>query len=113
MRNTHKLGDNLSVDDLTGFVHYASEMRKTWDGLIVHKDVYEHHIRNPQEFVKARREVDVVANPRAPAPLDQSCSLVPAYIGNTTILTPILGNAARYLAKGVGSMSIGCDFVVR
>lgn len=35
--NRAKKGDYLMQDDITGAVHYRSEMRKQWDGLWTHK----------------------------------------------------------------------------
>lgn len=38
IRNTHRVGDYLMVDDESGLVHYASYMAKDWDGQMRHKD---------------------------------------------------------------------------
>lgn len=47
-------GDYLVLDDRTGFTIRASEAKKEWNGLRVHRDKWEP--RHPQDFVRGRRE---------------------------------------------------------
>lgn len=47
-------GDYLVIDDRTGFRRWRSECVKDWQGLIVHRSVYEP--RHPQDFLRARRD---------------------------------------------------------
>lgn len=49
-----KDGDNLALCDLSGRTCYVSDMRRQWNGLLVHKDYYEE--RNPQDFVYAIKD---------------------------------------------------------
>lgn len=54
-----KLGDWLVICDRCHFKRYASQVTKTWDGLIVCKPsvkqgCFEH--RHPQDFVRASRD---------------------------------------------------------
>jgi len=116
MRNGWVEGEHLMQDDITGFIHYASEMRKTWDGLWVHENVWERHRRNPQEFVKARRDPKLVSNVRAAAALPDASSdtITPVFIGSTTVQTPFWSAAARvYQQLGIPDMVIGTTFEVR
>lgn len=82
-------GDYLIQSDRSGFVYPASEMVTQWDGLLVHRSEVEE--RNPQEFVRARKDpealTDVRPKPAAPKP----CPL-------------------RYVVRGYGLVDIGRDF---
>lgn len=51
---SYKKGDWLVICDRDGFKYKASEMRKEWNGLIVHKNNFE--TRHPQEFVRGRKD---------------------------------------------------------
>ena len=44
----------MVVCDRSGFTVWASETRREWNGLVVHKSQYE--ARHPQDFLRARRE---------------------------------------------------------
>lgn len=65
----YRRGDFKRVCDECGFVVYASQTRKRWDGLIVCEADWEP--RHPQDFVKARRDRQIVPDPR-PEPADRS-----------------------------------------
>jgi hypothetical protein len=62
-----RLGHNLVTCDLSGWVCWSDEVRKTWDGLIVHKDFFEK--RHPQDFVRGGLDDQSVAIER-PEPTD-------------------------------------------
>lgn len=49
-----RIGDYKAVCDRTGFKVYASECRYEWNGLFVRKKSWE--IRQPQDFVKAKKD---------------------------------------------------------
>lgn len=49
-----KKGDHNVICDRDGFKYKASEMRKEWNGLMVHKSNYE--ARHPQDFVKGKKD---------------------------------------------------------
>lgn len=51
----YKHGDWYVICDRTGFKIKASEARREWNGLLVHKSVWEP--RHPQDFVKGTRDV--------------------------------------------------------
>lgn len=54
--------DYLVESDRSGFVFPASEMVTQWDGLLVHRSEVED--RNPQEFVRARRDPEPLLDVR-------------------------------------------------
>ncbi|MCK4706328.1 MAG: hypothetical protein KAT90_12665 [Gammaproteobacteria bacterium] len=49
-----KKGDHNVICDRTGFKHKASEMRKEWNGLMVHYSQYEK--RHEQDFVRGKKD---------------------------------------------------------
>lgn len=86
IRNQHRVGDYLMVDDESGLVMYKSEAVRRWDGLWVRKDQYE--TRHPQEFVHAKadpRSLTVVRPDDVAATPNNNPS---GYIGQTTLQTP-------------------------
>ena len=63
LSNQYKSGDHLVTCDRCGFTIYASESKKTWDGLVVCEADYEP--RHPQTwFVRADNQS--VKDPRPP-----------------------------------------------
>ena len=62
MADNYRPGDHYKIDDRSGFKVRASRTRKQWDGLIVRSDRYES--RHPQDFVRARRDMQAVTDPR-------------------------------------------------
>ena len=50
----YRSGSHLMLCDLSGRTCYAEDMRRMWNGLMVHKDYWEP--RNPQDFVYAIRD---------------------------------------------------------
>lgn len=117
IRNQHRLGDWLVVDDITGFTIYASESVKLWDGRITHVSNFE--TRHPQEFIKARRDPKPVPFVRT-EPLAVLASSYSSFIGQTDIPTPI-GPATHIFVSaadppaplGIGDATIGSTFIVR
>ena len=61
-RPHYRHGDFLRICDLSGQVCYASDTVKLWNGLIVKRSWYEP--RNPQDFIRASADRQVVADPR-------------------------------------------------
>ncbi len=57
-------GEHLVQCDLSGFFYYASDTRKTWDGFIVGKDMWEP--RHPQDFIDVRADRQYVMDARPP-----------------------------------------------
>ena len=63
-KNKFRMGEHLVQCDISGFFYYASDTRKTWDGYIVGKDMWEP--RHPQDFVEVRADRQYVADARPP-----------------------------------------------
>lgn len=61
-RNQYRPGDHLSVCDRCGFTLLASEMKKTWDGLLVCPADWEP--RHPQDFVRGKEDKQSVLDAR-------------------------------------------------
>lgn len=107
IRNTHRVGDYLLLDDESGLVHYASDMVKDWDGQMRHKDNLDG--RHPQLDVgkAVRRDPQALTDIRPQTYQEvASCAYSPAFVGNTTVPTK-LGPGVRF--PGIGDMIIGCD----
>lgn len=81
--------DYLIVSDRSSFVFPASEMVTQWDGLLVHRSEVEE--RNPQEFVRARRDPEALSDVRVRVSATPYCGI-------------------RYVARGYGIVDIGRDF---
>lgn len=93
IRNSHRAGDWLATCDECGFVYYASEMSKRWDGAFVDRGCWEP--RHPQDFVKPKRDPYPI-NPTRPnvaaAAVDNTIS---TFIGETSARTPVNGPASH------------------
>lgn len=64
-RNTLKLGESNAIDDITGFKHKRSEMRKlsgTQKGLLTHKRNW--NPAHPQLTIRGRQDKIAVADSR-------------------------------------------------
>lgn len=61
-RHGYRKGDFYRICDRTGLKVWASETRRTWDGLIVAKDQWEP--KHPQENVRAKADRQAVPDPR-------------------------------------------------
>ena len=59
---TYIPGDHWKICDRCGFKCRSSATFRTWDGLYVCREDYE--TRHPQDFVKGRRDSQIVPNPR-------------------------------------------------
>lgn len=62
MKDRYRPGDHLALCDRCGFEYYASQLRKTWDGLLVCDKDWEP--RHPQDFVRGRPDRQAVADAR-------------------------------------------------
>lgn len=104
IRNTHRVGDHLMVDDESGYTHYASEMVERWDGAFVHHTNNE--TRHPQEFVRARNDPRPLKNVRPDGfsrVIDNTFELE---VGETTVSTKLNGPAAHLFQQGIGKLVI-------
>lgn len=104
IRNTHRPGDYLMVDDESGYTHYASEMVERWDGAWVHHTNNES--RHPQEFVKARNDPKALRDVRPDEFAPEIDNTFDLEIGETSVSTPIDGPAAHLFKPGIGKMVI-------
>jgi hypothetical protein len=104
IRNRHKVGSYLMMDDESGYVHYREDMRQIWDGTWRHKNTFE--TRQPQEFVYARNDPKPLRNIR-PEPLCATVDNGPAAeIGSTTVDTPTSPAGHIFGNRGIGQMLI-------
>jgi hypothetical protein len=110
IRNRHRIGDWLAVDDESGLTDYASNMVKRWDGAFVRLKAYEE--RHPQEFVRAKSDPRALFDVRPVETLAAAMDVQPAFIGNTNIPTPD-APASHLFDRGIGDMAIGLTFIVR
>lgn len=98
-RRNFKVGDHLVIDDESGFVHYASEVKQCWDGTIRRADQYE--TRHPQEFVRAKSDPYPVSpiRPDLPSIISDEDAALPAAVGNTAVATAV--GAATHIHRRV------------
>ena len=110
IRNGWRIGDHLVVDDLSGFVEWASDCVKRYDGILMLRRGNEDEVaRHPQEFVKARRDPkalrDVRPEPLVDAPTNTLTGLIYA-IGPNLFTRP--RGAATHLfeaaVSGIGTI---------
>ena len=112
IRNRHRRGDYLMQSDESGRVFYASEMVKDSYGNWFHQsEIGKEAERQPQEFVKSRRDPYAVRIARPEYHVPVTSLGIPLFIGETTILTPAspadwaLGNDRSFQA-GIGEAYI-------
>lgn len=114
MRRNGRKGDWLATDDYTGFTTYASKLRRDYWGSYAQKPL----LRNLQEIAAPLDDPQPVPLYRGPNyesfnPCD--AELAPEFVGNTNVPTNTSNMAAQVLnlSPGIGSMEIGCTFIVR
>ena len=113
IRNTHRVGDSLMVDEESGHTVYRSQVTKIWDGTFRRTKSFE--TRQPQEFIKARNDPTPLTDVRSAARLPTACNVDQPYIGNTgikrdaTLTSPA---AHLYRGPGIGEAEIQCDFAI-
>lgn len=89
IRNTHRVGDWLMLDDESGAVYYRSEMRKIWNSTYRHVSQFE--TRQPQEFVRAKRDPKALRAIRPEPDFAISVSGQPILVGESNVLTKTNG----------------------
>ena len=104
IRNRHKVGSYLMMDDETGFVHYSDEMVKIWDNTFRHHSNFE--TRQPQEFVKAGNDPKALVDVRIEAPTSAVANVQSQTIGETDIPTPTGPASHLFGANGIEFMTI-------
>lgn len=85
-------GDFWRICDECGFKYRASQTFKRWDGLIVCRADWE--TRHPQDFVRGRKDIQNVPNPR-PEPAEVFVGPLEAIM--TEDYGPILSDDNLYL----------------
>lgn len=97
----YKPGSYYRVDDRTGFCERAEHTRKQWNNIYTRPQSWE--ARQPQDFVKGRRDNQNVPDPRSLAPNQ--------FIGVQTTISLFCPQGSRLVAfASVAGMSVG-DFV--
>lgn len=113
IRNTHRVGSFLVLDDESGFVHYSDEVRTIWDGSIRHERMFE--TRQPQEFVYARSDpqalFDIRPEPRAATPFTSELLEIGGP-GGTGLSTPT-APASHLFDPAIPDMEIGKSWRVK
>ena len=103
-----KLGDHWVTDDRTGFAHYASQMTKQWDGLLVKKGSEE--TRHPQEWVRPLSDPYPVhfLRPEQGTDFDDVCGFYQMeFVPNTVIRRSLSITDDLLPLPGIGQMSLG------
>ena len=103
IRNRHRVGRHLMLDDESGFVMYDDQARRIWDGTWRRKDQFE--TRQPQEFVYARNDPRALRHIRPEPKLGDVDNTIDAFVNGTTVEFPI-GAAAHLFEPGIGKMVI-------
>lgn len=111
--------DYLIRSDRSGFVFPASEMVTQWDGLLVHRSEVEE--RNPQEFVRARKDPEALTDVRpTESQAGTFCPVRYRSVGGTlidqwppgSISAGLYGPTGSIFRPGIGTMSVGCTLQV-
>ncbi|WP_441235660.1 hypothetical protein [Bradyrhizobium sp. 930_D9_N1_4] len=104
----YRPGDFWRICEVCGFKYRASQTNRRWDGLIVCHDDWE--TRHPQDFVRGRKDLQNVPDPR-PEPLDNvigpltTALSAAATASSSTIL---VNSSVRFLAEdSIGVMLTG------
>ncbi len=64
----YKAGDHWAICDVCGIAYRSSELKKTWDNLIVCEADYE--ARHPQDFVRSKEDNQSAKGIVRPEPTD-------------------------------------------
>jgi len=113
-----KRGEHLVRDEESGFVEYASDVRRDYYGVLKRKD--ECDPPHPQLFIRAKGDPYITYPQADPSyTYDTSAYNVSAFVYGTNIPTP-RGAAYHLFFADVGDsdpaipdMAIGSDFTVR
>ncbi len=102
-RSRSRPGDNLVIDDRTGFTEWASDCQKEWTGAIVHRRRFE--ARHPQDFVRGVRDDMRVNDPRPDRSIENSNFAGPLV---TEIAADIPGDDNEFAPMGpLGAFALG------
>lgn len=118
-RRGWKRGDWLVRDEESGFVEYASRLRRDYYGVLKLKK--EADPVHPQDFVKAKQDPYIASFPQNPPEItyDTSAYNLGDFVGLTSVTAPFgpathLYNPSAIAGEpGIGDMEIGTTFTVR
>lgn len=105
IRNRHRIGRYLMVDDESGFDHYDDQVRRIWDGTFRRNNQFE--TRQPQEFVRALNDPKALRHIRPEERAATPDNNPSGFIGESTVPTPT--SPAGHIFKeniGIGEMII-------
>lgn len=108
-RNRWRRGQWLVRDDESGFVHYADQVVRRWDGMYVRKDQDEPI--DPQWFITAESDPTNVPFVRPDQPAGPACKTGLAYDAANQPIKSFPGYNL-YVGSSIGSMEIECSFIV-
>lgn len=108
-RNRWRRGQWLVRDDESGFVHYADQVVRRWDGMYVRKDQDEPI--DPQWFITAESDPTNVPFVRPDQPAGPACKTGPCYDPARKPIKNFPGYSL-YIGSSIGSMEIECSFIV-
>lgn len=103
LRNGHRVGDYLMLDDESGFAEWRSNMLRIWDGTYRRRDQFE--TRQPQEFVYARNDPKALRHVRPEPDVIIPVNAISGTVGDTNVPSPT-GPAAHLFPPGIGGMII-------
>lgn len=109
IRNCHRPGDYLAIDDESGLCGYASDMRMRWDGAFVRAKGYE--TRHPQDFIRPRNDPAPLSIVRPQTPTELGCDVMPIFVGQTTVRTNLHGPLSNRLQAAIPDWEVGCSQV--
>lgn len=105
IRNRHRVGHYLMLDDESGFTHYDDDMRQIWDG--THRRQNQFETRQPQEFVYARSDPKALRHIRPEPDVAAPNNNPSGFIGETDVPTPTSPAGHIFEAStGIGDMVI-------
>ena len=82
-------GDQWVHCDVCGFNYRSSEMRHTWDNLVVCR--FDFEVRHPQDFVRGRQDKIAAEGTVRPEPTDTFVSVT--FAGNGTVPDGTIDNS--------------------
>lgn len=113
-RRHGKKGDWLGTDEITGRTVWGSQLKRGYYGELAVKPF----VRNLQEIASPLDDpapVPVYSGPQYEITPVCVSETAPIYVGNTTVRTNVNNAAAQALnlSPSIGTMKIGCSFVIR
>lgn len=108
IRNRHRVGQHLVVDEESGFIHYSDEVTTRWDRVVVAAKNTEP--KHPSLYIRVRKE-GVVKGPIVPEPLVAFTTVEQQpFVGMSAVTTPI--GPASHLFGWTGSFPQGIGYSI-